>query len=498
MTPSLRLDGLAAERGDRLLFKGLACTLGPGDALLVTGPNGTGKSTLLRILAGLLDPLSGTVTHSGGLALATADADALDHRLPLAAALDHWARLDGTANRVGPAMTAMAIAHLADVPVRMLSTGQRKRAGLARTVASGAGIWLLDEPGNGLDVDGLARLAKAMADHRATGGIVIAASHQPLDLTNAQHLNLAKDHENPRLSRAQSRDRPSEAEVANITHPDVARKDSLDAPPEPDDPSPNPFVPSVVEGRATSTAQRIATTLDPNAEDKGHDSPAPDHLATPAPKGTLSPLLRRDIAQHYSGGAATLPILFFLMVATLFPFAIGPDGALLARTGGGALWMAALLAALLPVDRLIEPDRAAGIFDQYAVRRIGAETATATKLLAHWLGFAPPLMLAVLPAAALLRLDATTVLRIETGLALGTPGLAALGILTAALTAGLRGAGALAGLVMLPLAVPLLIFGAGALGDQGSGALKLLAATSLLLIAITPFAGGAALRAARA
>ncbi|HEX8445013.1 MAG TPA: heme exporter protein CcmB [Sphingomonas sp.] len=208
-------------------------------------------------------------------------------------------------------------------------------------------------------------------------------------------------------------------------------------------------------------------------------------------------LLRRDIALHYAGGAATLPILFFLLVATLFPFAVGPDGALLARTGGGALWMAALLAALLPVDRLVEPDRAAGIFDQYAVRGIAAETAMTAKLVAHWLGFAPPLMLAVLPAAALLKLNGGTVLRIEAGLALGTPGLAALGLLTAALTAGLRGAGALAGLVMLPLAIPLLIFGAGALGDQGAGALKLLAATSLLLLAITPFAAGAALKATR-
>ena len=208
-------------------------------------------------------------------------------------------------------------------------------------------------------------------------------------------------------------------------------------------------------------------------------------------------LLHRDLTQHYTGGAATLPILFFLLVATLFPFAVGPVGALLARTGGGALWMAALLAALLPIDRLIEPDRAAGTLDQHAVRGVGTETLIASKLLAHWLGFAPPLMVAVLPAAALLKLDGGAVLRIEAGLALGTPGLAALGLLTAALTAGLRGAAALAGLVMLPLAIPLLIFGAGALGDQPGGALKLLAATSLLLLAITPFAGGAAIRATR-
>jgi heme exporter protein B len=118
-------------------------------------------------------------------------------------------------------------------------------------------------------------------------------------------------------------------------------------------------------------------------------------------------------------------------------------------------------------------------------------------MIAHWLSFGPPLMLACLPAAALLKLDGATLGRIEAGLAIGTPGLAALAVTTSALTAGLRGAGALAGLVMLPLAVPLLIFGAGALGDQGAGGLKLLAAASLLLVAGTPFAAGAALRASR-
>jgi heme exporter protein B len=208
-------------------------------------------------------------------------------------------------------------------------------------------------------------------------------------------------------------------------------------------------------------------------------------------------LVARDLGLLLTHGGATLPVIFFLLVATLFPFAVGPDGPLLARTGGGALWIAALLAALLPVERLVEPDRATGVLDQYAARGIGEETVMAARLIAHWIGFAIPLMIAVLPAAALLKLAPATVLRIELGFAIGTPGLAALGVLTAALTAGLRGASALAGLVMLPLAVPLLIFGAGVLGDGSAGAMKLLAATSLLLVAITPFAAGAAIRAAR-
>ncbi len=208
-------------------------------------------------------------------------------------------------------------------------------------------------------------------------------------------------------------------------------------------------------------------------------------------------LVRRDLVRAFAGGGVVLPLVFFLLVATLFPFAIGPDAVLLGKVGGGVLWTAALLAALLPIERLIAPDQASGVLDQLAVRGLSEEEVAAAKIVAHWLGFGPPLMLATLPAAALLGVDGATLGRLEAGLALGTPGLAALSLATAALTAGLRGAGALAGLVMLPLAVPLLIFGAGALGPQGAGAFKLLGACSLLLLAGAPFVAGAALRAGR-
>lgn len=207
-------------------------------------------------------------------------------------------------------------------------------------------------------------------------------------------------------------------------------------------------------------------------------------------------LIRRDIAAALGSGGWLLPVLFYLLVAMLFPFAIGPDARLLGRIGGGALWTAALLAALLPVERLVAADLAAGVIDQLTLRGFRAETIAAAKIAAHWLCFGPPLMLATLPAAALLGIDRAVLWRLEAGLAIGTPGLAALGVATAALTAGMRGAGALAGLILLPLAVPLLIFGAGALGEGDAGALKLLAATSLLILAGAPFAAGAALRAA--
>ena len=208
----------------------------------------------------------------------------------------------------------------------------------------------------------------------------------------------------------------------------------------------------------------------------------------------LFALIARDVRRSYAGGGATLIVAFFLLVATLFPFAIGRDSALLARVGGGVVWAAALLAALLPVERLVAPDLDAGVLDQLAVRGWAPAMVMAAKIVAHWLAFAPPLLAAVVVAAGLLGLPGATLAIVEAGLAIGTPALAALAVATAALTAGLRGAGAIAGLVMLPLAVPLLIFGAGAAAG-GPAALKLLAAVSLLIVAGGPFVAAAAVRA---
>jgi heme exporter protein B len=214
----------------------------------------------------------------------------------------------------------------------------------------------------------------------------------------------------------------------------------------------------------------------------------------------LLTLLRRDLARLMMGGrrgGSVLPLLFFVAVAMLYPFAVGPEPALLAKTGGGVIWVAALLAAILPLDRLIEPDLDLGMFDQWSLRGLSEEAIVAVRVLAHWLSFGPPLMLATLPSAALLGLDAATVRTLELGLLAGTPGLAALGVTVAALTAGLRGGAALGGILVIPLAVPLLIFGAGSLGTGGASGIALAGAVSLMLVAIAPFAGGAAVRAAR-
>jgi heme exporter protein B len=209
----------------------------------------------------------------------------------------------------------------------------------------------------------------------------------------------------------------------------------------------------------------------------------------------IGALIVRDVRRAFMG-AAWLPVAFFVLVAALVPFAVGPDARLLARIGPGILWIAALTAALLPIERLIEPDRADGVLDQLALHGVAEESVAAAKIVAHWLTFGPLLMIAAIPASALLALDAASLQRSEIALAIGTPGLAALAVAVAAVTAGLPRAGSLAGILLLPLAVPLLIFGASA-SAAGSGALLLEAAVSLLLIAGAPFVAGAAIRASR-
>ncbi len=215
---------------------------------------------------------------------------------------------------------------------------------------------------------------------------------------------------------------------------------------------------------------------------------------------TLAALLKRDLATFLPGSArgnSLLPLLFFLAVAMLYPFAVGPDAALLGATGGGVIWVAALLAAILPLDRLLAPDVENGFFDQWALRGIAEEMIVAVRLLAHWLSFGPFIILAALPASALVGIEGATLHTVLLGLLAGTPGLAAIGIIIASVTVGLKGNAALSGLLTIPLAVPLLIFGAGSLSSDGDGGLALTGAISLVLVAIAPFAGGAAIRASR-
>ncbi|WP_089133062.1 heme ABC exporter ATP-binding protein CcmA [Sphingorhabdus sp. SMR4y] len=175
-------DAVSCARGGRILFRDLRFSLEPGQAGLLTGPNGVGKSSLLRLLAGLLEPSAGSYSAPETRALCD-DRLALDEYLPLDQALGFWAKLDGKgATDTETAMERAGLRHLAEVPVRYFSTGQRQRARLARTYQAGASLWLLDEPANGLDTDSVSRLGEALQKHLDNGGIILAASHIPLPI----------------------------------------------------------------------------------------------------------------------------------------------------------------------------------------------------------------------------------------------------------------------------------------------------------------------------
>ena len=172
MTALLRFDQVTCRRGGRLLFENLDLELGPGDGLQVAGPNGSGKSSLIRLAAGLLRPERGQVDRPPP-AFAD-DRLALDRELRLKRALHFWG------GAIDEGMAALGLMPLADVPVRLLSAGQAKRAALARVAASGAPLWLLDEPANALDTQSIGLLAAMFERHRKSGGAILAASHVPL------------------------------------------------------------------------------------------------------------------------------------------------------------------------------------------------------------------------------------------------------------------------------------------------------------------------------
>lgn len=194
---------LGCIRGERIVFAGLDFTLARGGALLLTGPNGSGKSSLLRLMAGLLAPAHGTIAWDGTPIAEAGEAHRARLRFvghlhgvkPVLSAAENllfWARLRGHgADEVHQALADLALESLADVPARMLSSGQTRRLALCRLLIGQSDLWLLDEPSVGLDDASLARLTSAFAAHRAAGGAIVVATHVPLDLPGAARLDLA-------------------------------------------------------------------------------------------------------------------------------------------------------------------------------------------------------------------------------------------------------------------------------------------------------------------
>ena len=211
-------------------------------------------------------------------------------------------------------------------------------------------------------------------------------------------------------------------------------------------------------------------------------------------------LLQRDLALSVrAGGGFGLALAFFLIVVTLTPFAVGPATSTLAAIAPGILWLGALLACLLSLDRILALDHEDGSLDLLATAPLPLEGVAATKALAHWITTGLPLTLAAPALGVLLNLPAQGFGWLALSLALGTPALSAIGTFGAALTVGLKRGGLLLSLIVLPLYIPTLIFGAevarrGAAGMDTATPLAALAAITLATIALLPFAAAAAIR----
>ena len=196
----MRLAGtdLACVRGGRQVFADLNLSLAGGEALLVTGRNGAGKSSLLRLIAGLVRLAGGVLALEGGAAEASiaeqahylGHQDALKPSLSVAENLKFWAAFLGGGSDIAPALAAVDLAPLADLPAAYLSAGQRRRLSIARLAAVKRPIWLLDEPTSALDAASQSQLAQLMRGHLSSGGLIVAAAHGPIGLERARELNM--------------------------------------------------------------------------------------------------------------------------------------------------------------------------------------------------------------------------------------------------------------------------------------------------------------------
>jgi heme exporter protein B len=210
----------------------------------------------------------------------------------------------------------------------------------------------------------------------------------------------------------------------------------------------------------------------------------------------MTALLVRDVRLAFrAGGSAMLALTFFASVITLVPLGLGPDLKMLARIAGGIFWIAGVLAALLALDRLFQADYDDGTLDLLALGPSSLESIAVAKILAHWLTTGLPLTLLSPLLAVLFGLPEQSAMPLLASLAIGTPAVSAIGAIGAALTVSIRRGGLILPLIVLPLLAPVVIFGAGAIGEApGTGALLFLSAFSLGAVLLSPFAVAAAVR----
>ncbi|MBV9239844.1 MAG: heme exporter protein CcmB [Xanthobacteraceae bacterium] len=453
---------LACMRGGLPIFRDVNFTVTAGEALVLTGPNGSGKTTLLRVIGGLLRPSEGGVRLEGAGpdAVLAEEAHYLAHLDPLkpsltvAENLTFWTKFMGGAGAADEALAAVRLERLAQLPAGYLSAGQRRRLSLARLLAVRRPIWLLDEPTAALDAAGQVILADIMRQHLASGGLIIAATHGPLGLEDAKTLEMGDTR-----SAAGEGASPSAQTRGHAPSPDFSL-------------------------RSKSTSPRKRGEVEASSLSR-----------------SLGAILARDLkVARRVGGGALMGVLFFLAVVTLVPFALGPDLGLLRRVGPAILWIGALLASLLALDRLLAVDQEDGSLDLIVTASAPLELVVAIKAIAHWLTTGVPLVIAAPLFGVMLNIEPAAIGAVTTTLLVGTPALTFIGLIGAALSVALRRGGILLPILVLPLTVPVLIFGVAAAnaargGPVGFGTpLTILCALTLMSLVVGPFAAAATLR----
>lgn len=438
---ALRLDALRLVRGSATLVESLSVELPAGRYIELAGPNGSGKSTLLRTIAGLQERLS---RHSHwpdpGDVFLFEQTPALRVEPGVVAHLDE--ALEPLGVRLSPterdmALQRVGLARAAGRRVGQLSEGQRRRLVLAIMAHSRRRIWLIDEPINALDANGVRLFLELLQAHLDDGGVAVIATHRPLtDLAPA---------------------------IGTRCHAAIR-----------------------LDGRQADIVPQAP--VDPLA-----------HVAPGAfDRGTCAHPLRWALRREWSLAMASprelvWPGVFHWMILSLIPFGVGTDPQQLARIAPGMVWISALLVTLLAAGRHLEADFRSGILSQLAAGGFPLASLVAGKALAHWLLFGLPMALYSVPLALQYGLDAESIVALALALAAGTPALGALTLLFGALGLMARQAQVLVSLMSFPVFVPVLVFGvtvvSASQAEQSlAGPLLTLAGISLLALLLVPLA----------
>ena len=455
---------------------------------MITGRNGAGKSSLLDILAGRLHPEAGAIRlEDAGERTLPECLHYVGHRDALKSALTAEENLAFARDFLGnPALTArealdaVGLAHAARLPVAYLSAGQRRRVALARLLVAHRPLWLLDEPTAALDTASQETLRLILERHRESGGMIAATTHSPLFLQDAKEIRIERLLPPPSAGEGAER---SEAGGG----PSFKSGRPLSRPSGPPSPAPKSGVPDLGIKKVWIGNTRSRW----GRGQKGRGSMI----------RSFNALLIRDLKLAARvGGSGVMGLIFFLMIVTLIPFALGPDLNLLSRIGPAILWIAALLATLIGLDRLFQADQEDGSLDLLRLSHAPLEIVVLAKVLAYWLVTGLPLAIAAPFLGLLVALSPEGMLAMVATLLVGTPALTFIGAVGAALTSSLRRGGLILAILVLPFMIPTLIFGVSAANAALGGTIPfmtpflVLVALSLIAAVVGTVGAAAALR----